>query len=440
MASGSVYVGVFPAKLIRRSIVIAIVAAVLTAAFSLMMPNQYVAQSGLLLQPPPVIPRTPARGGPIESASPAEQISFLMVKPLTIKDYSALLVCDELVSALRARFRELLAQAGQPDKEIPIESFRRKMKVETRVLSQTSSEVVYQPIMALQFEGERPEIVAEIANAWADLGIKMSADISKKGEEGLVGFLEGRFQGVSQDLDEKEKSLETLESEWDVVNTEARLKDANAAATKYDIQRIDLETEIAETQSALGQVKTDISGETEKKTLRKAPPDDAYWLLDATKQPPDTSKVMVTEEMSQTYLKLREQETTLQQKLAGTTKKKEELEQKVSELRAEIAQLQTKQADYKRRQSALKRDVDTYTEQYKRLAENREAARTAQEQTTPVLKLAYKAVMPETKTGPKRSLMVVAAALIGACIAPAHFAASRSLRALSKPTDANGDA
>ena len=149
---------------------------------------------------------------------------------------------------------------------------------------------------------------------------------------------------------------------------------------------------------------------------------------------------MVTEEMSQTYLKLREQETTLQQKLAGTTKKKEELEQKVSELRAEIAQLQTKQADYKRRQSALKRDVDTYTEQYKRLAENREAARTAQEQTTPVLKLAYKAVMPETKTGPKRSLMVVAAALIGACIAPAHFAASRSLRALSKPTDTNGDA
>jgi len=440
VVSRTTHLSTFASKLVRRSAIISIVAAVCTAALSLMLSNQYVAQSGLLLQPPPVIPRTPARSGPIESASPAEQISFLMVKPLTIKDYSALLTCDELVAVLRDRFRELLAQGGHGEKEVPIEGFRKRMRVETRVLSQTSTEVVYQPIMALQFEGERPEIVAEISNEWADLGIKMSADISKKGEEGLISFLEGRFQRVSQDLDEKEKSLETLESEWDVVNTELRLKDANAAATKFDIQRIDLEMEIAETQSSLEQVKTDISGETEKKTLRKAPPDDAYWLLDATKQAPGTSKVMVTEEMSHIYLRLREQETVLQEKLAGSTKKKEALDQRLTELRAEIAQLQTKQADYKRRQLALKRDVDTYTEQYKRLAENREAARTAAEQTTPVLKLAYKAVVPETKVGPRRSLMVLVAALIGACIVPAHFAAARSLRSLSKPTNPDGDA
>lgn len=415
-------------RLVVRTVVLAAVAGGVAAGYSLTLKNQYTARSGLLLSPSPVNLPESREQSVNPDVKPASQISFMMAKPLSEPVYETLLKNDDIVSQLRAKYVTLLKENGEENPKIALEDIRRATEVKTRILAKTSNSVEYQPVIELAFTSSIPKIAAAMATEWASLGIKLGEQLNEKGIEGTIEFLKGRFDEASQDLEAKEKELQELESKYDVDGMTDRLKALQLFLTEYEIQEIELAAEVARVQGEAEQLTTDIAGVPEKVTLQKAPPDAAYWMLDAAQGAPDTSKVLATEEVNWLYVSLRENKANLDSMLAGLLRKQELVVKQLEETRREILDLQGTLAEYKRLRGGLTRETQTFQDQYKRLAVNYEGARIAAAEATPDLKIAYAAAVPEKVVAPHRSLIVFAAALFAALIAPLHFFLTLSLR------------
>ena len=151
------------ARIFMRAVLLALAAGVLVAAYTLTLDNEYRATATLLLAPSPINRPEPGRSTEAEK-TPATDVSFLMVKPLSVLDYKQLLVNDEIVNQLKEELIRLRREAGKKEKRIRLEDVQKAMRVETRILKQTVYDVVYQPVIELQFTADDPRIAAALAN------------------------------------------------------------------------------------------------------------------------------------------------------------------------------------------------------------------------------------------------------------------------------------
>ncbi|MCC6696961.1 MAG: hypothetical protein IT365_15135 [Candidatus Hydrogenedentes bacterium] len=420
------------AALARRTLFFGAAVGVFTALYTLTLDNVYQAQAGLLLAPPPVSEALSAKGAVLPE-NPAAQIGFLMSRPLSVPGYDLLLRNDSIVQALRAKLQELLAKEGGGD-DVPLESVRKSMSVQTRVLKQTSSDIEYAPLISLVYTAPSPALAAEMANEWARLSVETSKEISAKGRAGSQAFLSARFDAVVEELRQTETSIQEHEAAWDLENMGKRLAELQTHATSFETELLTLATDIEGTRAELSSVETELTGVGETVTLRKAIPDEAYWLL-PDKERSGADRVLETEEINALFVRLQTQKNELQSKLAGMIERKNAIAATLEQLNAQNAQLQEDLAEQKRVRAELTRQANVYTEQYVRLAENLEAARLADARTEADLKIAYAAIPPEHKVGPHRSLTVLTAAILGALVVPLHFLSRLSLRRLAAHLD-----
>ena len=103
------------------------------------------------------------------------------------------------------------------------------------------------------------------------------------------------------------------------------------------------------TEAELGQVREALEGMSETLELRRAPPDEAYWLLEGTGKPLDSSKVLVTEVINSVHVSLRTMETELQATFAGLLKRRDATREQLAEVGRQISELQTTSAEKRRR-------------------------------------------------------------------------------------------
>lgn len=421
-------------RLVIRTLIVGLVAAVVAGAYSRTLPNRYSARCALLLAPLTIKPEQPGRVAPPKT--PASDFSYLMVKPLSVADYEILLMNDEIVDKVRTKLKAVLGESREEEPHIRLEDVRSAMGIKTRILARTSYSVEYQPVIELTYTSTSPEIAAGLVNEWARLGVELATNLATKADEGSIDFLEKRFEDISTKLEDKEKELEAVKSKWDIDTRKERLLGMNTFLSEYEYEVIKLDGEIADTEAQLLKVRKDLETVPEKYTLRKAPPDEAYWMLEAGKETPDSSKVLASETVNELYLTLRELEVTLQSTLAGMQEKREVARKQVEHYKGEITEFEKLQAENLRRQTALEREVETYGLQFVQVADNYEAAQVAEAETPPDLKLAYSAAVPEKKVAPHRSLIVFVAAFIGILIVPLHFAVASALRTYGKYLDA----
>ncbi|MCC6490385.1 MAG: hypothetical protein IT364_23070 [Candidatus Hydrogenedentes bacterium] len=418
--------------LARRTLFFGAAAGLFAAVYTLTLDNVYQAQAGLLLAPPPVSEAL-RTGESVLQENPAAQIGFLMSRPLSVPGYDLLLRNDSIVQALRAKLQELLAKEGG-EEDVPLESVRESMSVQTRVMKQTANDIEYAPLMTLVYTAASPALAAEMANEWARLAVETSKEISAKGRAGSQSFLNARFEVVVEELRKTETGIQEHESAWDLENMPIRLAELQAQATNFETEMLTLVPEIERAKAELSSVETELAGMSETVTLRKAVPDDAYWLM-ADKERSSEDSVLETEEVSALFVTLRTQQSNLQSELAGMIERKDAIAAALEQLKAQNAQLLKDLAEQKRVRAELTRQADVYKTQYMRLAENLEAARFADARTEADLKIAYAAVPPEHKVGPHRSLTVLTAAILGALVVPLHFLARLSLRRLAAHLD-----
>jgi len=104
-------------------------------------------------------------------------------------------------------------------------------------------------------------------------------------------------------------------------------------------------------------------------------------------------------------------------------------------IQAILGQLQPKIAELREQWAAQRRQLDRhrhkaayYESQLEELAMGQYAARVTSQDVTPEFKVASPAFPPEDKTGPMRSLIVVAAAVLACMAMPVHYFAMYALR------------
>src|SRR5690606_32653319 len=157
-----------------------------------------------------------------------------------------------------------------------------------------------------------PEFAAALANEWARLALELSGAVSAKGKSGSAEFLQGRLEQVNEQLETVEASIQEHETQWDMEAMTLRGQEMQKAITEYELDQVRLNTEIESARAELEAVAKDLESTSEKTTLRKAPSDEAYWLMEATgKGNPDSKDVLESEVVSEVFVILREHKTTL---------------------------------------------------------------------------------------------------------------------------------
>jgi len=305
---------------------------------------------------------------------------------------------------------------------------RSAMAVKTTVLKQTVYDTVHQPVIQLEFTARSPGIAAALANEWARLSIKMAEDLSTKGKEGLVDFLEARYAEKEAEVVAVEKEIEALDSEMPIDTWQKHLQRLQEQATAFEIQLSQLKTEIARAEGQFSRLQEERKSIDELITVRKAVPDEAYWLLVEQGREPDDSKVLASQEVNWVYSQVQKDEVTVQGELEGMLKEQTAIEAELEGLRQQILDLQGRLASQTRLRNEAQRRMAALSQQYQQLAVNYGAAQIAEAANTPDLKLAAEAAPPEKKIGPHRSLIVIAAAFLGLLIAPCHFFFMMALR------------
>lgn len=424
--------GAIVTGLVRRSVLLAAVSAIVVALYALTLPNAYQAASTLVLAPSPLKSSAEqAQSFDPERGNPAARVSFLMAGPLGVRDYEVLLTNPEIVERLRERYVELRKAAGKDVDEIKLEDVRDAMQVKTRVLKQTINDVVYQPFLELAFQTDDPAIAAAVANVWADLGIERATEISRKGQEGMLDFLKQQLDDKAGEVGKVEEELAAITSELVIPTALERLGLLEKEVATLQIELAKLVADIAHGEAELAQLNEQIKGIPEKVALRRAPPDEAYWLLQGQGKSVDGSKVLLSEEINGVYSEVRKTLVQTDAKLRGMQAEKTAREQSIADLQQTIAGLRRDIAENTRKHDEAERRKKGLDGEYLQLAASYGAARIAVSTKTPDLKLAAKAVAPEKKTGPHRSIMVLAGALLGACIAPAFVLFKRAAKQLS---------
>jgi len=410
-------------------------AGAIAALYTLTLDNEYSAESGLLLAPTPLTEavRRPQQG---PADNPATQIGYLMGRPLSVPGYEVLLRNSETVYQLRDKLETLYVERGKKT-NARLEDVREAMTLRTTIMKQTAYDVEYLPLMTLAYRANDPEIAAAMANEWSNLAVALSKEVSAKGKTGSVEFLQGRFAELNAELQDVEQAIQEHETQWDIESLMLRLQAKQQLVTEYELDQVRLDTEIESQQAELAEVEKDLESTGEKTTLRKAPSDEAYWLMEAAgKRNPDSSDVLESEVINELYVTLREKRSTLHSVVSGLIKKREVMAAALDGLRTEVEELQRNLAEQKRVRAELERRAEVFKEQYTRIAENLEAARVAEAEMESDLKIAFQAVPPETKVGPHRSVTVLVAAFLGALVVPVHFFTMNSLRRFAKYLDA----
>ncbi|MCL4216086.1 MAG: hypothetical protein KJ052_03640 [Candidatus Hydrogenedentes bacterium] len=413
-------------KLLARTLVVGFLAAACTAVFSLTLSNTYQAVATVLLAPLPI--SAPEAN---EQVNPATQVGFLMSKPLAVLDYELLLTNDEIVEELRDLVVRKRDELELPEAEIKFEDVRSMMKIQTRILKQTVYDVVYQPVIELKFESESPEIAADAVNEWSRLAIELSSELAKKSQEGLEEFLALRLNEKTAELETVDQGIEELDAEMVIEDWRMRLNQLEGMATSLQMDRSTLATQIAETRGQVTELETQLAKVPQKITVRRALPEEAYWLLEAQEKPTDTSKVFESEEINQSYLQIQNAASQAQSALQGSLDKLAETETQLAVLLPEIDALRERIATHERLRAAAVRKQAALSQQYEQLVLNYGAAQIAKAKVAPDLKLVSKASVPEEKTGPHRSLFVMAAFILGLLIVPVHFFVLSMLRMYS---------
>ncbi len=99
-----------------------------------------------------------------------------------------------------------------------------------------------------------------------------------------------------------------------------------------------------------------------------------------------------------------------------------------AELRPRIAELRAQLAETRRALASHQHKAKCYENQLEELAVGQYAARVTSQDVTPEFKVASPALPPEEKTGPMRSLIIAAAAVLACLAMPVHYFAMFALR------------
>jgi len=416
-------------RLAARMVIGVLLAGGVAAFLAFQLDNSYTARVLLILAPIPIKAQDVVPVNINQVNEPVEHLNYFKVglmEALPMPDYKAILTSELIAENLRNKLKERYEALGMNADNLTIEKTIRSLDVKTRVHIQTLEKVEYQQIVELLFTAKDPKIAADMANLWADLSIDTAERMRTAAKTGAVEFLETRHKQLWEEYIAAARELEALEAQSSEAGMQQRLSELESTVTAYQIQRSQLLTELARLEAEAAELEKQLAQIPPTVTLRKAPPEAAYWLLQDAKQ--DNAKVLVTEEVNPVYTELNSKRAQDLEQVSGLKAQQATIDQELKTLEAHVTSLRTELARVTREKNAFELKIESIAKNVKELASTLESTRTAVQESIPEFKIASRAVKPEEKSGPHRSLMIIAALFAAAVAVPVHFFGMLALR------------
>lgn len=406
-----------------------VLAGAIAAYLSFQLDNSYTARVLLILAPIPIKAQDVVPVNMNQVNEPVEHLNYFKVglmEALAMPDYKAILTSELIAENLRNKLKERYEAIGINADSLTIEKTIRSLDVKAKVHLQTMEKVEYQQIVELLLTAKDPQIAADIANIWAELSIDTAERMRTTAKTGAVEFLETRHKQLWDEYNAAAKELEALEAQSSEQDMQQRLAEMESTVTSYQLQRSQLLTELARLEAEAAELDKQLAQVQPTVTLRKAPPEAAYWLLQDAKK--DDSKVLVTEEVNPLYTELNSKRAQDVEELSGLKAQQTTIDQELKTLETQVSALRADLARVTREKKAFELKIESISKNIKELASTLEATRTAVQESVPEFKIASRAVPPEEKSGPHRSLMIIAAMFAAAVAVPVHFFGMLALR------------
>ena len=382
-------------RLALLMVLVTLVAGIAAALFAMQLPNSYRARALLILAPQPfeLKDEVPGSIGAIEEQH--RRVSYMKVnelEALAMPDYALLFKSEEVVSKLRDRMRELYLAKDLDPGNLTLEKVRRGLDVETNIELTTVEDVVYQRVAEISLTAGDPVIAAELTNYWIELVIELAERMRATGSEKAVEVLQEQLDDTRALLDAARQKLEALDSAHNVQGLVERLERQEAAHTEFQIDRTRLKMDLARAEGQL-------SAQSDQ----------------------DSDPDSVREQRAQQRLWMEGEVPAKRAELAALDAALAESEAELAALRAQVAQLQRERADY-----IL--DIKNYEFHINENIISLRDAELISRDYGPEFKVASKALPPEEKVSPHRSLIVLVAMFLALVAVPVHLFGMHALR------------
>ncbi len=325
------------------------------------LPDTYRARALLIHAPMPFEQKDETTDNAAVVLETARAVPFTkvgMLESLPMPDYKLLLTSEEVLAKLRDQMRKSCQEAGFEAGNITLEGVSRALEVRIKVHLQTVKEIRYQQVVELLVTAKHPKVAADVANAWAELGIEIAERMRTIAREGAVEFVQQQYDAVWEEYQTAQKGIETLEREWNPEAMKQRLAALESKSTAAQLRHLGL-----------------ASSET-----------------------------------------------------AGQPAKREAIEKELSALEPPITALRTDLARVIHERADLDLQVKNCSKAIEDLSMSLQAAKMAANDLFPEFKIASRALPPEERSGPRRSLIVMATVLLAAALVPIIFFGWTALR------------
>ncbi len=400
----------------RKIVVISVVAAVVLAGIlSILMPETFESEAGLLLMPPPF-------------KESKDEMTSLIPKVLSVPDYEIMLKSDGVLMEAVKKVRE---EAAGPKKDIwteddlegllELSSIRGRMFVSTEVTEKNVTSMKFSPVIRLKARAGTPEQAQHLAQAWAQVSEELAVSLYKKGKSGLTDFMRASFDDTRTMLTDLNREIRDVEIEWNDELENARVLKTHARYLDYHEKIMDTEMKIAATQKEIAVLEENFAKQTEKITLWKSPPMEAVFLGDKPSKGSAPRDAGYEEEiLSPTYVELEQKLTLKRSELSGLLEFNQQMRDNVEDLETELQDLRREAAVRTFDRKLLDIQVTPLQNAYDTLSIKLQQAKIAETEQSNLadIKIISDPALPDRKSFPPRSLIVISAAVLaglGSC-------------------------
>ncbi len=202
-------------RIAARSFVAVLIITGIAWCHTRQLPDEYRAAALLILDTVPFERQERSPGNlsevPGTQAATAQFLRTTPPHPISMPDYTAILLCDEMMERLRPALCELRAAHGLGDSIPSRAQVRGALDTKPRVLLQTPYDLYYQHTLELRAVTSHPEVSSGLANAWAELGMDMINRLRRERFEERAAYLTEQLDRLKEQRDRLTASIEAME-------------------------------------------------------------------------------------------------------------------------------------------------------------------------------------------------------------------------------------
>lgn len=244
-----------------------VVAALVSAGVSLVMPESFESEVGLLLMPPPF-------------KGTGDEITALMPKVLGVPDYEILLHSDGVLMQAVAKVKEEAQGAKKdiwPDQDDldeldELSSMRDRLYVTTEISEKNVTSMKYSPVIRLTARASTALQAQHLAQAWAEVSEELALTLYSKGKSGMTEFMRKSFEEARTQLTDINRQIRDVEIEWNDELEQTRLAKKHERFLGYEEKLTDNYVKLASTQKELAELEAAFAQQQKFMTLWKSPP------------------------------------------------------------------------------------------------------------------------------------------------------------------------